>query len=93
MFVLSFERIPGENNATKDFRASFSNYYIANVEIKDFNALIDGKSFFDTPVKNNAETYENIIDLSKSNNYSTGNLLHYDYFSKYYKLIAIDLSK
>ena len=56
MFVLSFERIPVENNATKDFRASLSNYYIANVEIKDFNALIDGKSFFDTPVKNNAET-------------------------------------
>ena len=29
----------------------------------------------------------------KNNEYTTGNLLDYDYFKKYYKLIAIDLSK
>ena len=28
-----------------------------------------------------------------SNDYMTGNLLDYEYFSKYYRLIAIDLSK
>ena len=27
-------------------RPSFSKYYIPNVQIKDFNVLIDGKSFF-----------------------------------------------
>ena len=31
--------------------------------------------------------------MSKSNDYTSGNLLDYEYFSKYYKLIAIDLSK
>ena len=31
--------------------------------------------------------------MSKNNNYITGNLLDYDYFSKHYKLIAIDLIK
>ena len=31
--------------------------------------------------------------MSKDNNSTTGNLLHYDYFPNYYKLIAIDLSK
>ena len=31
--------------------------------------------------------------MSRNNDYTTGNLLHYDYFSKHYKLIAIDLSK
>ena len=31
--------------------------------------------------------------MSKTNDYTTGNLLDYEYFSKYYKLIAIDLSK
>ena len=30
--------------------------------------------------------------MSKNNDYTTGNLLDYEYFSKYYKLIAIDLS-
>ena len=29
----------------------------------------------------------------RNNEYTTGNLLGYDYFKKYYKLIAIDLSK
>ena len=51
LFVLLFERIE-ENNAKKDHRDSFSRYYIPNVEIKDFNVLIDGKSFFDLPIKN-----------------------------------------
>ena len=31
--------------------------------------------------------------MSKNNDYTIGNLLHYEYFKDYYKLIAIDLSK
>ena len=31
--------------------------------------------------------------MSKNNDYTTGNLLDYEYFSKYYRLIAIYLSK
>ena len=31
--------------------------------------------------------------MSRNNEYTTGNLLDYDHFKKYYKLIAIDLSK
>ena len=55
--------------------------------------LIDGKSFFDMPIKNEEETYEQIIKMGRNNDYTTGNLLDYEYFSKHYKLIAIDLSK
>ena len=55
--------------------------------------LIDGKSFFDVPVKNKEEAYEKIMSISKNNDYTTGNLLDYEYFSKHYKLIAINLSK
>ena len=73
-----------------DNRDSFSHYYVPNIEIKDFNVLIDGKSFFDLPVKNEEEAYEKIID---NNDYTTGNLLDFAYFKKHYKLIAIDLSK
>ena len=39
------------------------------------------------PIKTEEEAYEKIIDISR-NEYTTGN-----YFKKYYKLIAIDLSK
>ena len=85
LFVLSFEN--------EEDRTSFSKYYVPKVEIKDFNVLIDGKSFFDVPVKNKEEAYEKIMSISKNNDYTTGNLLDYEYFSKHYKLIAIDLSK
>ena len=33
------------------------------------------------------------MSISKNNDYTTGNLLDYEYFSKHYKLIAINLSK
>ena len=62
------------------------------VEIKDFNALVDGV-FFDVPVQNKEEAYEKIMSISKNNDYTTDNLLDYEHFSKHYKLIAIDSSK
>ena len=85
LFVLSFEN--------EEDRTSFSKYYVPKVEIKDFNVLIDGKSFFDVPVKNKQEAYAKIMSISKNNDYTTGNLLDYEYFLKHYNLIAIDFSK
>ena len=55
--------------------------------------MIDGKLFFEIPVKNKEEAYEAMIETSKNNDYTTGNLLDYKYFSKHYKLISIDISK
>ena len=55
--------------------------------------LIDGKDFFDVPVKNKEEAYEKTMSISKNNVSTTRNLLGYEYFSKHSKLIAIDLSK
>ena len=85
LFVLSLEN---END-----RTSFSKYYVPKVEIKDFNVLINRKIFFDIPIKNNEETYEQIIEMGRNNDYTTDNLLDYEHFSKHYKFIAIDLSK
>ena len=48
LFVLLFKNEEG--------RTSFSKYYGPKVEITDFNALINGKSFFDVPVKNKKHT-------------------------------------
>ena len=61
--------------------------------VKDFNVIIDKLAFFDLPIKTEEKAYEKIIDISRNNEYTTGNLLGYDYFKKYHKLIAIDLSK
>ena len=51
------------------------------------------KVFFDLPVKNKEEAYEKIIEMSKNNGYTTGNLLDFAYFKENYKLITTDLSK
>ena len=55
--------------------------------------MIDQKPFFDIPIKNKEETYHAITELIRDSDYTTGNLLDYEYFSTHYKLIAIDLSK
>ena len=57
--------------------------------------MIDGKNFFDQPVKNDKVTYENIrkIATGQGDDYTTGCLLDYIYFKNYYKMIAVDLSK
>ena len=77
----------------RDYRNRFSNYYVPDAKIEDFNVLIDRKSLFDLPVKNKEEAYEKIIEMSSYNNNTTGNLLDSAYFKKHNKLIAIDLSK
>ena len=87
LFVLTFE------NDTQ--RTSSERYYLSNVEIKDYNVMIGGKTFFDQPIKNYKITYENIrkIATGQGDNYTTGCLLDYAYFKNYYKMIVIDLSK
>ena len=87
LFVLAFEN--------DDQRTSNKRYYIPNIEIKDYIVMIDGKNFFDQPINNMIKTYENIrkITIGKGDDYTTGCLLDYTYFKKYYKMIAVDLSK
>ena len=61
------------------------------VEIKDFNVLIYNKLFFE-PVKKK-ESYENFIEMSRNDDYTTGSLLDYVYHQNYYKLLGIYLSR
>ena len=57
--------------------------------------MIDGKNFFDQPVKNNKVTYENIRNIAtgQGDDYTTGCLLNCIYFENYYKMVVVDLSK
>ena len=89
LLVLSYQ-VDANNN---DNRQLFSEFYSPRVMIKDFNVIIDKLAFFYLPIKTEEDAYEKIIDISRSNEYTTGNLLDYDYFKKYYELIAINLSK
>ena len=86
LFVLAFEN---ENGGT-----SHSSYYFPKVEIKDYIVMIDGRNFFDQPIKSMNEN-ENIRKSAtgKDDDYTTGCLLDYPYFKENYKIIAIDLSR
>ena len=60
------------------------------VEIKGFRALIDNKPSFDQPVKNKQEAYEKLIEMTKNDDYTRGNLLDFTYHQNNYKLNGID---
>ena len=57
--------------------------------------MINEENFFDQPIKDNKETYENIgkVATGKGDNYTTGCLLDYPYFRDNYKMIAVDSSR
>ena len=65
-FVFAFE------NDTR--RRSHSGCYLPNVEIKDYNIMINGENFFDQPIKNDKVIYENIrkICTGSGDDYATG---------------------
>ena len=87
MFIFLFKN--SDDDPTRDY---FNDYYMPLLEIKGFNALIDNKTFFDQPGKSKQEVYEKLIEMSRNNGYTTGDLLGYLYHQKYYKLIGKDLS-
>ena len=69
LFVLAFEN---DYDRTIDDK-----YYLPNVEIKDYNIMINDEKFFDQPIKNKKTTYENIrkITTGQGYDYTTGCLL------------------
>ena len=71
------------------------NYYLAKVELKDYDVTIDGRNLFHQPKNSMSKTYENIrkIATGKGDDYTTGCLLDYPHFKENYKMIAIDLSR
>ena len=83
LFVLAFE-----NDAQ---RTSSKGYYLPNVEIKNYNVMINGENLYDKPIKDNKVTYENIRKIATGrDDCTTGCLL---YFRDSYKRIAADLSR
>ena len=67
MSVLSFKN--GNNDPTRNY---LNKCYMSLVEIKDFNASIYNKLFFDQPVKSKQEASEKCISVSKNDDYTTG---------------------
>ena len=71
LFVLTY---PLDDN-NNDNRQSFSQFYLPSVMVKDYNVIIDELAFFDLPIKTGEEAYEKIIDISRNNEYTTGDFI------------------
>ena len=86
-FVLSFE-----NRTDREVNTG---YFLPKVEIKDYNVMIDGRNFFDQPIRNDQISYDNVQKIAngQEDDYTTVCLLDYLCFKENYKIIAIDLSK
>ena len=57
--------------------------------------MVDEKSFFDQPVKNDPRTYDNIrkIATGQGDDFAAVCLLVYPYDIKYYEMITTDLNE
>ena len=62
---------------------------------KYYNVMINGRNFFNHPMKNDLKSYDNIkvVEGGQGDDYTTRCLLNYPYFKKYYKLNKIDLTR
>ena len=102
LFVLAFNNTnatipnnPVNNTANIIERNSHSKYFLLRVNITNYNVLIDGRNFYDQPINDMIEQYDEIRKTAtgQGDEYRTRCLLVYQYFKDHFNLIAIDLSK
>ena len=102
MFVLAFNNTsqnvagnPINNTANRVQRDSHRKYFLARVDITNYNVLIDSRNFYDQPINDQIKKYHEIrkIATGQVDDYTTGCLLDYQYFKDHYQLIAVDISK
>ena len=89
LFVMAYNRVdvqPTRNGQRK---------FLPRISLNKYNVIIDGRNFYDNPIESDIEKYRELkkVMIGKGEDYTTGSLLDYDYFDKYYKLVTVDLSK
>ena len=93
MFVLAFDNT--NNGAKKVYKSGHTKYFLARVNIINYNVLTDSRNFYDQPFNDLAKQYNEIrkIATRQGDDYTTGCLLDYQYFKDHYNLIVFDLCK
>ena len=92
LFVLAYDNTEGNNQVSVD---SYKKYFLPRVKIENYNIEIDGRNFYDQPINDSIKQYDKVrkVSTGQGDDYTTGCLLDFAYFEKYYRLIAADLSK
>ena len=91
LFIMAYSSL-NNNQPTRDDQRK---YYLPRIDLNKYNVIIDGRNFYDNPIESDIEKYREIkkVMIGKGEDYTTGSLLHYNYFKEHYKLVAVDLSK
>ena len=89
LFVMAYNRENGQPTSNGQQK------YLPRIDLEKYNVIIDGRNFYDNPIKNDIEKYRELkkVMIGKGEDYTTGSLLDFNYFDKHYKLVAVDLSK
>ena len=91
LFVMAYNRANGQPTRN----GQQQKYYLPRIDLEKYNVIIDGRNFYDNPIESDIEKYRELtkVMIGKGEDYTTGSLLDFNYFDKYYKLVAVDLSK
>ena len=92
LFVLAYNSTAGNNQVSID---SFKKYFLLRVKIENYNTEIDGRNFYDQPINDSINQYDEVrkVSTGQGDDYTTGSLLNFAYFEKKYRLMAADLIK
>ena len=92
LLVAAYET--GDIRRNTNHEHSRRRYYLPRAEIKDYNVLIHGRNFYDPNVNSSIVRYNELLKITtgRSEDYSTGCLLGYDYYLKDFDIVGIDLS-
>ena len=92
LFVMGFDSNTVKRNT--DNLQSHRRYFLPRVEVKDYNVLIDGRNFYDQNINDSITRYNELLKLTtgKSEDYTTGCLIDYDYYVKDWRIVVVNLS-
>ena len=75
--------VNANNNYDFPEKNSFDKLFMLLLEIKDFSALIYNKRFIVQPIKRKQGVYEKLVEMSRNNDYTNGNLLDYSFHQNF----------
>ena len=92
LFAAAYETDDIERNANTE--ESRRRYYLPRVGNKHYNVLIYGRNFYDQNVNSCIVRYNELLNMTtgRSEDYSTGCLLDYDYYIKDFNIVGIEYS-
>ena len=88
---MGFDDTAGVNRIHMD---SHRKYALSRINLTKFNALFDGRNFYDQPISDKIRKYDELrkVTTGEGEDYTTGCLLDYKYFKDHHLIITWHLS-